>query len=175
MGEDAEVETAVLVPIPEAEPAVASWRARHDGSAARGVPAHVTVLYPFVPRSAWSDALAAEVASVIDAAAVGPFETTFERIRRFPGVVYLEPSPGEPFAALTSAFVRRWPEHPPYGGAFEPVPHLTVSDDERADVETIEAAVAAHLPVVASVSEVWLMGDSPTGWQRLKAFPLPRR
>jgi hypothetical protein len=42
-------ESAVLVLLPEAEIAVASHRAELDAAAGLGVPAHVTVLYPFVP------------------------------------------------------------------------------------------------------------------------------
>jgi hypothetical protein len=42
-------ETAVLVPVPEAERVVSPPRSRLDGAAALGVPAHVTVLFPFVP------------------------------------------------------------------------------------------------------------------------------
>ena len=45
-------ESAVLVPFPEAERVVSPYRARLDGAAALGVPAHVTVLYPFVPPPA---------------------------------------------------------------------------------------------------------------------------
>ena len=44
-------DSALLVPIPEAEPIVAELRLEHDAIAARGVPAHVTVLFPFVPRA----------------------------------------------------------------------------------------------------------------------------
>jgi hypothetical protein len=166
------MDTALLVAVPEAEPVVAAWRARHDGSASRGVPAHVTILYPFVPRSAWNVALEAEARDVVQASGVEPFRATFARARRFPGVVYLEPSPSEPFAMLTAAFVRRWPEHPPYGGAFDAVPHLTVADDEGADADAIEADVRVHLPVVAEITAVWLMGDSPNGWEHLGSFEL---
>lgn len=35
--------------MPETEPAVGSFRAELDRAAAWGVPAHVTVLYPFLP------------------------------------------------------------------------------------------------------------------------------
>ena len=41
--------SAVVVAVPEAEPAVAAHRRRLDRAAGWGVPAHVTVLYPFVP------------------------------------------------------------------------------------------------------------------------------
>ena len=44
-------ETALIVEVSEAEEAVHEWRARHDSVAARGVPAHVTVLFPFVAPS----------------------------------------------------------------------------------------------------------------------------
>jgi 2'-5' RNA ligase superfamily len=42
-------ESAILVPVPGAEPAMGHLRARLDLSAVRGIPAHATVLYPFVP------------------------------------------------------------------------------------------------------------------------------
>jgi hypothetical protein len=47
-----DTESAVLVPIPAAERVVSTHRSRLDGAAALGVPAHVTVLFPFVPPSA---------------------------------------------------------------------------------------------------------------------------
>jgi hypothetical protein len=42
-------QTALIVPIPAAENAVGPFRATLDRSASWGVPAHVTVLYPFLP------------------------------------------------------------------------------------------------------------------------------
>jgi hypothetical protein len=42
-------ETALLLPVPAAEPAVSRHRARLDEAARDGVPAHITVLYPFMP------------------------------------------------------------------------------------------------------------------------------
>ena len=45
-------QSAVLVPVPEAERAVSRHRTRLDRAAAWGVPAHVTILYPFVAPSA---------------------------------------------------------------------------------------------------------------------------
>ena len=47
-----DTESAVLVPIPAAERVVSTHRSRLDGAAALGVPAHVTVLFPFVPPTA---------------------------------------------------------------------------------------------------------------------------
>ena len=45
------MESAILLCVPEAEKLVHEWRLKGDPSAARGVPAHVTLLYPFLPGS----------------------------------------------------------------------------------------------------------------------------
>ncbi|HUA40041.1 MAG TPA: hypothetical protein VMA32_00615 [Streptosporangiaceae bacterium] len=42
-------ETALLLPVPATEPAVREHRARLDEAVRDGVPAHITVLNPFVP------------------------------------------------------------------------------------------------------------------------------
>ncbi|MEU9125154.1 2'-5' RNA ligase family protein [Streptomyces sp. NPDC048506] len=44
-------QTALIVRIPDAEPAARALRARFDPSARAGVPAHVTVLFPFLDES----------------------------------------------------------------------------------------------------------------------------
>jgi hypothetical protein len=41
-------ESALLIPVPAAEPTVQRWRERLDPACRLGVPAHVTLLYPFV-------------------------------------------------------------------------------------------------------------------------------
>lgn len=117
----------------------------------------------------------AGVDATLTASGVGPFEARFEDVRRFAvtGVVYLAPEPRDPFDRLIAAFVGAFPEHPPYSGSVdEPVPHLTVSDDEGADPDDLEAVLGRRLPVVARIREVSLMADSPTGWETLETFPL---
>jgi hypothetical protein len=42
-------ESALIVAVPEAEWAVAALRAAYDPAASWGMPAHITVLYPFLP------------------------------------------------------------------------------------------------------------------------------
>nr|WP_189183206.1 hypothetical protein [Microbispora rosea] len=43
-------ETALTVEVPSAEPLVRSLRERYDPSAAHGMPAHITIPYPFLRR-----------------------------------------------------------------------------------------------------------------------------
>ena len=92
-------ETALVVLVPEAEALVGAHRLRHDPSAAVGVPAHVTVLYPF--RS-MVDYRVADVVGGL-AADVPAFDVEFAALARFPGeVVYLAPVPATPFRRLTA-------------------------------------------------------------------------
>jgi hypothetical protein len=170
-------ESAVLVPVPEAERVVSPYRARLDGAAALGVPAHVTVLYPFVPPSAITpsvvDALAGAVASV------SAFGCEFGATAWFgEDVLWLAPRPSAPFLALTRAVCAAFPGYRPYGGAYaDPVPHLTVGERPAggvADLRAAEAAVRPYLPIRAQISRVWLMTgrSSPGGWRTVAEFPL---
>ena len=42
------IEAALVVIVPEAEPLVARFRAKYDPAAGWGVPAHITINYPFI-------------------------------------------------------------------------------------------------------------------------------
>ena len=48
--------SAVIVAVPEAETVVRDWRRQHTYDAPLGVPAHVTLLFPFVPAHRLGDA-----------------------------------------------------------------------------------------------------------------------
>src|SRR3954471_5576538 len=101
--------TALIIVIPEAEPAVAALRREHDWSAPLGVPAHVTILFPFADGADVDEQAIAEVAASFPA-----FAFVLDRIGRFEGgPVWLHPEPPEPFVALTEAVRRRFPAYPP--------------------------------------------------------------
>jgi 2'-5' RNA ligase superfamily len=165
-------ETALVVLVPEAEPLVAVHRLRHDPAAAVGVPAHVTILYPF--RSIVDDAAIDVVAQL--AANVAAFDLTFLVLARFPGlVVYLVPDPAEPFRQLTARAVASFPDCPPYSGAIpDPIPHLTVADGvDAASAAAIDIAVQPGLPVASRVERLTLIAENPAGrWATVRHWPL---
>ena len=168
-------ESALLVPVPAAEHTVSTWRGALDPSAARGVPAHVTVLYPFVPANLIDDRVVARLRTLFASCERFPFE--LGDVRWFDeAVVYLGVEPAGPFVALTRAVERAYPEHPPYAGAHEDlVPHLTLGMGN--DVEALRVAaraVAPHLPIAARAEEVWLMtgGASVQTWRAHTRFRL---
>jgi hypothetical protein len=172
--------SAVLVRVPEAERVVSRLRARLDPAAAAGVPAHVTVLYPFVAPSAITAGTVAALAEAV--ASVAAFECRFADTAWFgQDVLWLAPRPEEPFRALTRAACAAFPGYLPYGGAFDDViPHLTVGDRPAGgvtDLRAAEAELRPRLPVAARVSRVWLMTGSmaPDSWHTEAELPLAVR
>jgi hypothetical protein len=165
-------ETALVVLVPEADHLVADHRRRHDPAAALGVPAHVTVLYPFRPVV---DDVAADVIAAL-ASEVGAFDVTFAAFGRFPGeVVHLVPDPDEPFRRLTAAATASFPDCPPYGGTIpDPVPHLTVGDGvDLTTAAALEVAVAPGLPVTARIERLTLIARDPGGlWSTARHWRL---
>jgi 2'-5' RNA ligase len=154
-------ESAVLIRVPEAEPLVADLRASFDRSAALGIPAHVTLIHPFVPTDALDDHTREELATVC--AAVTAFSFQLVAVARFPSTVYLRPEPVHPFHELIDALQSRFPAHPPYSGEFdEVVPHVTVAQSHDGELlDRIGAEIAGGLPIRARAHEAVLMLEQP--------------
>ncbi len=161
-------ESAIIVPVAEAEPLVGKLRAQFDSSARVGVPAHITILYPFCPPDAITTAVLDDLCRAI--AGIQPFEFCLATIGRFPGVLYLTPEPATPFVRLTEAIARQFPEYPPYGGRFQTiVPHLTIADGGDAQAAAAEAELLAlmkrHGPVRSICDGVRLIENSSGRWK----------
>ncbi|MGA9531794.1 MAG: 2'-5' RNA ligase family protein [Anaerolineales bacterium] len=169
-------EAALVLLVPEAEPLVGPLRAKYDPVLPMGVPAHITINYPFLPGVEPSQQRLAELARLVGGSDPFPFNLT--RLARFPDVVYLEPEPAEPFVALIERVADRFPDSPPFGGEFKTiVPHLTVaqSDDleELLEVERkLREISRGVLPISAIAKSVWLMDDRNGRWERRREFPL---
>ena len=166
--------SALIVPVPQAERLVGAWREQHDDSARTGVPAHVTLLYPFLPPEEITPADVERLTALF----VTVPSTGFRLVaaRRFSrGVLYLAPEPEAFFQDLTARIWSLYPDRPPYGGMFDHVvPHLTVAQvDDHDLLDRIEAAVAAGLPIEAHASEAWLMVQGEADrWQPGHRFAL---
>ena len=128
----------------------------HPGN---GVPAHVTVLFPFLEPEAIDEEVVATLLAPFAA-----FDFTLDRLERFEdGTPWLHPSPPTRFVDLTAAVWQRWPEHAPYEGAFdEIIPHVTVTVD------------AVPLPIACRAREVALIqeGEEDGRWRVRRSFAL---
>src|ERR687894_619553 len=58
-------QTAIIVPVGAAEPIVGRWRTQFDPAATAGVPAHVTIIYPFLSRQDIDDNVVREVRRLV--------------------------------------------------------------------------------------------------------------
>jgi 2'-5' RNA ligase len=172
----APAESALVILAPQAEPIVKAYRDRWDPAAAQGLPAHVTVIYPFHPPPALAPPVSARLAQLF--AEHSPFDYELFELRRFPGVLYLAPRPEAPFRALTLHVATAFPEFPPYGGRFDDVvPHLTVAETaEPARLEEIAAdfhAVCGHrLPLRLRAEAVVLLDNEQGAWRVRSTFRL---
>lgn len=168
-------ESALLVPVPAAEPLVQGWRDRLDPSAGWGIPAHITVLYPFLPPSRIGGAVLDRLTALLRP--VPPFAFELREVGWFGDeVLWLAPRPDAPFRALIRLVAETWPQAPPYEGRHpDPTPHLSVATGAPADLMHRAAEeIAPELPVEAFAGEVWLMsgGQSAASWGMEAAFAL---
>lgn len=156
---------------------------RHlDPAAGFGLPAHVTVLYPFGPVDLLDTRVISRLRRLF--AAHPPFKVEFRRSRWFGDtVLWLGPEDSGPFVAMTEAVVASYPQWQPYGGAFARViPHLTVGDNTEAsgrlasfgELRAAEALVTQRLPLRDSADRVLLMAGrrEPNSWRVLEEFRL---
>ncbi|MEX0850924.1 MAG: 2'-5' RNA ligase family protein [Gaiellaceae bacterium] len=170
-----ELRSALIVAVPEAARAVDGWRERScTAKSSNGVPAHVTLLFPFVPVPEIDGALLAELCELF-----GQFQSfSFElrELRRFPSVLYLPPEPSGPFVQMTEALVASYPDYPPYGAIFDSiVPHMTVAEGEPELLDKAERDIRIALPITAQAIEVILIEEvepDPASWQTRARIPL---
>ena len=167
-------ESAIIVPV-DLPIAMRRLRDRMDPLAAQGVPAHVTLLYPFAPPATLDAGSRARVARTI--ASESAFSFVLARVERWPGVVYLRPEPGEPFDRLIRALAAAFPDYPPYGGAHavaDIMAHVTIAQSDRADyLDAAAHALPAFLPVRAVCREAWLIAHRPAEhWRTVWKLPL---
>jgi 2'-5' RNA ligase len=166
-------DSALVILIPQVEGIVGRWRERHDPSAAEGMPAHITVLYPFLPESEIDPGARAALSDF--SRGHRGFRIVFRNLGRFPKVLWVDPASPECTSLLTDAR-QRWPQCLPYGKADTPVvPHLTVADGASADVEAAaEHFVQSRLPLTVGVDAFSLMIFDGSSWSERDRFTLER-
>lgn len=167
--------SALIVEVSEADRVVGGFRTTWDEAATLGVPAHVSVLVPFLPPDTIDPSVRTRLAGVF--AGFTRFDASFPEAGWFGDrTLWLAPEPSETFRRLTTALVESFPDCVPYGGQHdEVVPHLTVAQDAgRQEMERVEQQVRRSLPIRTTVSGVslWAGTDEPGSWRRVTTFRL---
>jgi 2'-5' RNA ligase len=167
------LQSALILPVPDAEGMVGELRRRYDPSAALGVPAHITLVFPFIDPRRWQDVAEELVALFRTRAAL---DVAFTRTGRFPQTLYLAPGNPADIEELVQRIVRRWPEHPPYGGLHRCViPHLTVADriDDQGLLDDLQRTVDRRLPLRTRLRDAHLLTSDDLGlWSLAASFSL---
>jgi 2'-5' RNA ligase len=168
------LETALVLVLHDAEPFEGVRRELHAASVAKGVPFHITLLYPWVARDQLSGELLAEVRAFC--AGRPPFVFELARIETFPRVVYAALEPTADLLDCMHALYERFPETPPYGGTIaDPLPHATLAEevDETQTARDVERRLAGYLPTGFQVDAVTLMEEFEADrWRQTERFPL---
>jgi len=174
-----DLESVIIIPVLEAESIVKKWRERYDRVALLGIPAHITLLYPFKTPSEIKEKIADKLQLFFQT--VNSFAFSLTTIGTFPNVIFLTPSPKNPFIELTKKLAKLFPENPPYGGKFPEVnPHLTIGQFSKEDnfkrtLSVISENINPKLPQEARATEARLMVENINGkWTTLRKFPLVR-
>jgi len=171
------MESTLAILVPEAEGLVRSFRDRYDPAAEAGMPAHITLLYPFKSP----DEIDVLVLDTLNDcfSRFQPFKFSLMTINQFPGdTLYLVPEPDDSFRELTLGIWRCYPETPPYRGRYSTVvPHLTVADrmGERRLAEVareFEEASQGFLPIQGHAGEATLMDSRSGRWEINTTFRL---
>ena len=159
-------QSAIFVPVPEADAAVGSWRAVHDPKARAGVPAHITLVVPWLPPQEIDEGHFHQVDSLL--ADQPAFDYSLDKVRWFGDrVLWLAPTPAEPFKKLTCLLATYFGT-PPWEGEFsEVVPHVTVGLAGYGLGSTLADAardISAKLPIACRAREIDVMCGDGTRW-----------
>ena len=172
-GTTAEVETGLIIPVPAFEDFIQEHRAINGAVSPEGVPAHLTLLYPFLSPFRCLEAHA-EVEGFF--AQVEPFDFELSQVGWFEErVVFLAPSDPTPFVELTERLIGQWTQCIPYGGrhAGKHVPHLTLGiEGTPEEMTSLAEAAEKLLPIKCTAEQAWLMigRPHPTQWEVKERF-----
>lgn len=135
------------------------------------MPAHLTVMYPFLNSSEVTVEVRSQLADLCGR--TRKFDVSFTSIATFPGVVYLAPSPADKVRVLTERVTEIWPQLRPYAGNHvDIVPHLTlVHRDDDASVRQIADELEPLLPIGARLTEVSVFLLTGMGWRQRFSLP----
>lgn len=171
-------QSALVVEVADSEALVGHWRRRHD-VAGGGMPAHISLLFPF--RS--PDAIAQVELETLTRLAAQTHRHRFALVAvdEFSEAIYLRPYPDNWFRNLTQRLFEAFPDCPPYGGArSDSVPHLTVAQTSGGEAHevlrlAIDAAIAPALPVACEATALSLFvsenGSDNGQWTLAQRFP----
>lgn len=164
----------VIVAPPEVQVAAAPLRLKYGFEGMLRVPAHITILFPFIPLEQL-DAVAVRLRQLY--ADFPPFDVTLDGYGNFPTTTYLNITDPTPIKALFQRVHAAYPQYPPYRGTFgadDITPHMTVGEF-TSEIERAAAEFPAYEPITFHVSRLHLLigvEHEPIPWITHDLIPL---
>lgn len=151
-------------------------RRRRVFSATVGVPAHATLLHPFIEPDGLAPSIRRRLREI--AADHAPFDYRQDRMAEWPDAIYVAVEPVEPFVRLHRDLQAAFPEWPIYGAGadFEYEPHITVADRAgKLEPGVREDRAWRALPLQARAEAIDVIATRPDGrWRLFWRIPLGR-
>lgn len=92
---------------------------------------------------------------------------------RWPETAYASVEPTTQVSSLQADLAAAFPDYPPYGGAFEFVPHVTIAEgSEESEAVGDDPAWAELSSVAPTADAVEMIGLRQGVWSTLGRFPL---
>jgi 2'-5' RNA ligase len=149
-------QTALAALVPEADCILGLVASMGGDARTEGVlPAHITLVFPFIPMELVSEAELRRLREFFAAQPAFGGELVVGWFGR--EVLLLVPADPAPLIQLTQAVVDAWPEYPYYGGAYSEIePHVTLAYGDEASLSPIAERVEGIGAVPFSVSSITL-------------------
>ena len=173
---DGDRRSALVVVAAEAEPVVRECRLRYQREAVeRGLPAHLTILFPFAAATEIDDGLLTKLRRLYTP--VRPFAYELASVSSFRDAAWLAPVPVEPFHSLVGVARQTFPALPPYGDPEHVVvPHCTIGTDDHPEavesmVRELREDLGPQLPIRCRATELVLLVEGTDGrWAQQEAI-----
>ena len=159
-------QTALVFLVPEAEAPLSRVASTFPQLVRPGLPAHVTVLAPWIPLDEVDQKALVLCANL--AASMPETTVSFNKIGMKPGFVYLDSDEASSIEAICDATKRTWPYLPPYAGKHKDVrPHITLAlgDMRDGDQEVIADLVLPSLPIRSSFESLHVVSFNGSRWE----------
>ena len=153
--------SVIAISLPETDNVLSYVRSRYTGEVPPvGVPAHLTLHFPWMPPTRINERTIAELTSLFSGFPL--FDITLELGWFGTEVLLLVPRDPVPLIRLTKAIINRWPEFPYYGGEYDNIePHVTLAYGDEPSLSKLAAEIADQVPIRVRASTVDLSIGQP--------------
>lgn len=163
--------SAVILAV-DLPPALEAFRRTHAHDAPLGVPAHLTLLFPWLAAEDLDEGHRGRIAR--SAAELLPFDYRLATVERWPDTLYAAPLPTAHLTDLANRLAGDWPEWPLYGDGAPFEAHVTLGAPcDAAEEEEMFAVAATCLPAPQRASELRVIVEADDGsWHTRWRVPL---